>query len=333
MTVGCFAQDIHFSQYAMTPLNINPSQAGNFNEDRRVIINYRDQWSSVIASPYKTFGASMDMPFKRFENNYFGGGVSVYSDKAGEINLGLTSFNLSIAYHQRLTQKSCLSAGLQGGFIQSSVDESQMRFDNQFDGTRHNGNLSSGETFNSFSFFKPDFAAGILYSYVNANTSQVLNNEKRVKIGLSVNHIISPNYSFIEQNIDKLAFRYTIHTTSYFKIKGVNIAIQPSGFLAYQNKAVDFLVGSYFRYSLTDFYKNESLSNGAALSLGIHYRVGDALIPAAFLEMGSFAIGISYDVNMSALTSVSNGQGGFEISIRYISPNPFTRDKSQPRFF
>ena len=336
MTVSCFAQDMHFSQFTMTPLNINPSQAGNFNEDIRVIINYRDQWSSVIAYPYKTFGASFDMPFKRTENNYFGGGLSVYSDKSGEINLGLTTFNLSIAYHQRLTKKSYLSAGLQGGFIQSSVDESQMRFDNQFDGNGHNENLNSGETFNSFSFFKPDFAAGILYSYVNTNASQVINNGnfngKRVNIGLSVNHITNPAYSFLEQNIDNLTFRYIIHTNSSFGIKGTNLAIQPSGFMAYQEKALDFLLGSFFRYNLKEISKYTPFSKGAALSLGIHYRVGDALIPAVFLEMGSFAVGMSYDVNISALTTVSNGQGGFEISIRYISPNPFS-DKSQARFF
>lgn len=333
MTVSCFAQDMHFSQFTSTPLSINPSQAGNLNEDMRIIINYRDQWRSIITQPYKTFGASFDMSFKKMENSYFGGGISVYSDHAGEINLGQTTLNLSIAYHQKLADNSYLSAGLQGGFIQCGLDESQMRFDNQFDGTGHNEAISSGEIFNTFSFFKPDFAAGILYSYSDVNASVGNFNEKRVNIGMSVNHISSPDYSFLEQNFDNLALRYMIHTNSSFTIDGTYIAIQPSGFIAYQRKAMEFLIGSYFRYSLKEISKYAPFSKGAALGVGIHYRVGDAIIPGVLLEIDSLAIGMSYDVNISTLTTVSNGRGGFEISIRYISPNPFANEKHQPRFY
>src|SRR3990167_9109700 len=80
------AQDIHFSQFTMTPLNLDPSQAGKFGGDTRAIINYRDQWSSVSSNPFKTYGAMFDMPFSNGKkDNFFGGGISVYSDKAGDL--------------------------------------------------------------------------------------------------------------------------------------------------------------------------------------------------------------------------------------------------------
>ena len=53
------AQDIHFSQFWMSPLIQNPANAGG-EEDIRAILNYRDQWKS-IGTPYKTFNASFDM--------------------------------------------------------------------------------------------------------------------------------------------------------------------------------------------------------------------------------------------------------------------------------
>ncbi len=68
------------------------------------------------------------------------------------------------------------------------------------------------------------------------------------------------------------------------------------------------------------------------MSLGAHYRVGDAIIPGFLMEMGSFAFGVSYDINASGLTTITSGRGGYEISIRYISPNPFV-SRSQARFF
>ena len=61
----------------------------------------------------------------------------------------------------------------------------------------------------------------------------------------------------------------------------------------------------------------------SAISFGTHYRVGDAIIPSVLFEIGSYAIGIGYDVNISQLRAATSSRGGMEFSIRYINPNPF----------
>ena len=61
-----------------------------------------------------------------------------------------------------------------------------------------------------------------------------------------------------------------------------------------------------------------------------YYRTGDAFIPTVMLEVASFSVGISYDVNVSGLTEASNGKGGMEISLRFINPNPFSAKRSTP---
>ena len=53
------SQDIHFSQYNLSPLNLNPSLTGAFQGDLRFIGNHRNQWSSV-SNPYATFGFSFE---------------------------------------------------------------------------------------------------------------------------------------------------------------------------------------------------------------------------------------------------------------------------------
>jgi len=41
------AQDIHYSQFDRSPLNINPALTGLFKGDLRFIGNYRSQWNRV----------------------------------------------------------------------------------------------------------------------------------------------------------------------------------------------------------------------------------------------------------------------------------------------
>ncbi len=54
------------------------------------------------------------------------------------------------------------------------------------------------------------------------------------------------------------------------------------------------------------------------LGIGAYMRVGDAFIPVIKLDMLPLSMAISYDVNISTLNTVSQGQGGFELSISYI---------------
>ncbi|MBK7093551.1 MAG: type IX secretion system membrane protein PorP/SprF [Saprospiraceae bacterium] len=83
------AQDIHFSQFYMSPLNLNPALTGVSNCTGRVIANFRNQWSPVLKSgAYNTFSMSYDqkMPVGRYD--YFGIGGTFWGDVAGTHNYG-----------------------------------------------------------------------------------------------------------------------------------------------------------------------------------------------------------------------------------------------------
>jgi hypothetical protein len=41
------------------------------------------------------------------------------------------------------------------------------------------------------------------------------------------------------------------------------------------------------------------------------------------LEFSSYAIGFSYDANLSTLRPASNGRGGFEVTLRILGGNSF----------
>jgi hypothetical protein len=72
-----------------------------------------------------------------------------------------------------------------------------------------------------------------------------------------------------------------------------------------------------------------------AIAFGGYYRFGDAFAPSAEFEIGKLAFGFAYDLNISGLTSATGGNGGPEVFIKFISPNPFQYGrgtKSNARF-
>lgn len=82
------AQDIHFTQFNMAPLVVNPAFTGGFNGKARVAAIYRNQWKSVTI-PFVTYGVSVDAPIINdlTHDDYLAAGIQLYNDKAGDGNL------------------------------------------------------------------------------------------------------------------------------------------------------------------------------------------------------------------------------------------------------
>lgn len=312
------AQDIHFSQFWNAPLLQNPSFAGKSEGDFRAIINHRSQWGGVTSNPFNTFGANFDMRFNSSpKNNYFAGGISMYTDVAGASKMRSTIVNLAAAYHIRINNQSYISAGLQGGINQKSINENDLRFDNQFDGIGHNSGLSSNEDLTSLSELKPTVSAGISYMWSNSrprNTSY-RSGKKKLNLGFAVHHFNSPSFHFANQ--EKLGFKYITNFEGSFGINS-RWAIQPAILFAMQNKATDVVFGTLIQYKIKEESQLTNFNKGAFIGFGAYYRLKDAFIPTIQIQWAALELGFSYDVNLSQLTPASNGRGGFEISLKYI---------------
>jgi Type IX secretion system membrane protein PorP/SprF len=51
---------------------------------------------------------------------------------------------------------------------------------------------------------------------------------------------------------------------------------------------------------------------------GVLYRANDAIVAEFGYRINSAVIGVSYDINTSALNKATNGNGGIELSLNYI---------------
>ena len=329
-------QDAQFSQFYNSPLAMNPSLTGAFNGNDRLLLNYRNQWSS-ISTPYKTFAFSCDMGLNKKIGNtgFLAAGISFLSDRAGTSQLGLNQVNLSLAYHAQISDYNTVSAGIMGGFAQRSIDFNKLSWNSQYNGNNYDPNLPTDET--GYSQNKPygDFGAGLEWTYSKGEMYATANNQLNINVGFAVFHINQPNIAFFSTEKDPLPIKLVFHGNSQIGFSNSKCSIVPSFLYVQQGASKDIIAGGMFRIKLQEESKYTGFIKGAALSIGSLYRVGDAFIPNMELEFSGYAMGISYDVNTTGLTYATSGKGGLEISLRWINPNPFTNKPAikTPRFF
>lgn len=339
-SVSAFAQDMHFSQYNETPSLVNPALTGSEYVVRAGLI-YKDQWGSVSV-PYRTYGASFEMKFKAsawdktdpFRSksykkafNRLAGGLSFFSDKAGDGGLGTNLVNLSLATYIKTGEMSTLSLGLQGSMVERSVDFNKFVFSNQYNGTSYDHSPAPGEDYSAHTFITPDVAAGMLWRYEKEEKTIGDNDQLSADFGVAMYHIIKPTQHFLVNSNDQLYSKINANGKMLIGIPHTSLGLAPSFLLSFQGTQKELLAGLMGKY----YFKHDSKYTGyvkrSSIGVGVYYRNRDAVIFNFLLEYRQYGIGISYDLNTSGFATVSTLRGGPEITLRYNSANRFLFQK------
>ncbi|MDZ4663888.1 MAG: PorP/SprF family type IX secretion system membrane protein [Bacteroidota bacterium] len=308
------AQDIHFSQFYESPLLLNPAAAGASNSDFRFVINYKNQWKSVI-NPFKTIALAFDSRAylnKKKKGNHIGYGFSMYNDKAGMSKVTTNQVNLDLSYHVYFSRSSSLSAGVKAGFFQRSINTTDLKWDTQYDGKTYDPSRPTRESAIFQSFLKFDLAAGILYKYYSRA------NGSRFELGGSMAHITKPKISFYSSD-PSLNFKYIGHMHAQLKM-GENTLFLPSAMYALQGKHQEIIFGGSIKFLIGQSTREKVILNtftliSSAIQFGAYLRAKDALIFTAAMDYKrNMTFGVSYDVNTSKLSQASKRRGGLELS-------------------
>lgn len=326
------AQDIHFSQFRETPMLINPGQTALI-KDVRIILNYKDQWRSFV-SPYKTFAFSGELKATKDKkkDNYIGLGLQLFSDKAGDSQMGTMLASLNVSGIVKVSDNSKLGIGIMAGAGQHTVNYTNLQWESQYVGTSFNSTNSSGETQTSSSFIYPDAGAGIAWTYGKEQMYISANNGVHATVGFSAFHFGLPNYSFYKQSTEKLNTKFVGHGSIEFGIKNSKLLLSPQFLYTRQGKQQEIIVGNVFKYILQEESKYTLNKKASAISLGVDLRLGDAMITSIMYEYSFYALGISYDLNVSKLKAASYFRGGLELAIHFTTPSPFSNTSSKARF-
>ena len=305
-------QDIHFSQAYSSPLTLNPASAGNFNGNYRVICNYKNQWSA-ISNLYKTVFASADFVLakKKKGGSYFGAGLSFYNDRSGKSKMGTNQVNIAIADNIKLDRYNYFAAGLQFGYAQKGENVSNLKWDNQFNGTSYDPNLATGETDFGQQVNYLDISAGLLWNFIP-------NDKDKATIGVSMFHINKPNQAFSKTDKDPLSSKIVVHGDAEIKMGEKNASIIPLVLFTSQGKQNEINAGGLIKYGFGQDSKYTSTNKSSTVSFGGLYRFKDAIIILVNMNYKNMlTFGFSYDINVSSLAIASKGRGGMELCIVY----------------
>jgi type IX secretion system PorP/SprF family membrane protein len=327
-SAGLFAQDVHFSQSTETPLLLNPSQAG-MGHDVLVTLNYKSQWKSVT-TPYNTINVGADFAvFGEGNENHMGIGLSVFSDKAGDGSMSTTFGALDISGVLRASGNNLISGGISCGFGQRSLTYGNLTWDNQYDGLHYNHGASTGEPGSFSNYNMMDVSAGLSW-YYGDNTSTISSNDARiVSIGFALHHINRPMYSYYGETKERLPMKFVAHGKADIGIKNYSIILEPSYLVMIQAGHHEITPGMMVKYTPRESSKYTGRVKSSAFCLGGYYRHKDALVACLRYEYSNWSAGFSYDINISNLNTASHAKGGFEIALRFMSPDPFGRKNSR----
>lgn len=310
------AQDAHLSLYDAAPLFLNPAMTGVFQGDWRLHGQFRTQWKAVNFKPYTTSLLSFDMPYKKW-----GFGLQLSNFRAGKGNYNALQGTVSVAYTTSIDKQKRhnLSFGVQGGVTQKTIEYQLLSFNNQY--TTENGggfdeSIATNEEFSGQSAVIPNLNVGVLYFFSKQ--------ESRFNpfIGASAFNLTQPTESLYNAD-NKLPIRYYGHVGTRINITELLYVI-PKVLVMNQREFWEqtYAVDAGFYFKENDFY----LIGGAV------FRAKDAMIVSLGAKMENIVARIGYDINVSSLSTISTGRGGFEISVTYVKQKkkPLT-DKICPR--
>ncbi len=301
------AQDLHFSQYMNAPLLTNPANTGFIPEgDYRLGVNFRNQWASITAFPYKTMSVFADVQTMQKQDNtgWMGLGGVILRDVAGTGALTSTKIYGSIAYHQMIDAGSLVSLGFNVGWANKQINTADLTFPSQWNGKFFDVHqVSAAPKLNSNNINYLDMQVGMNYAYFP-------NDQVYLNAGLSAMHVNRPKESFFNEQDginNRVPVRYTAFLNGSFMVNDMLI-VNPNVYASLQAKSYEIVGGLNAHYNLSG--DGEKILIG-----GVYYRHKDAVVPMVGLGYKDFTFTFTYDVTTSSLKAFNNSRGAFEFSL------------------
>jgi len=324
-------QDIHFSQFYMSPLTLNPALTGVMNCNTRIVGNYRSQWASVLGNnAYNTYSVSYDQKMPVGRSDYFGFGGNLWGDVAGSLDFKTLTLKLSGSYSRRVGgdrhKSHYIVIGAEAGGSQRSLDYTNAQWPSQVTDGEYDPTIGSGEVDLPENFLFGDVGLGVLWF-------SILDKKTNFYLGTAINHLNQANLSFYRpDNVEAYYTKIVLHGGGQFPVSD-NMSLVPGAVFFNQGPSMEINAGNSFRFNLDG--NDQSFQFGGWIRLARHFEkplLVDAFILSTRFDYSNWGIGFSYDINVSSLSQESRGNGGFEFSVVYLVCGPQNRGVYCPKF-
>lgn len=318
LSITTWAQDIHFTNFQLAPMSLNPALTGGFQGTLRASGIFRDQ----NAGGYNTLagGFEYNIPFGFRKQDWIAVGLEYIQDKekiVDGINVRKISMtNISVAYHFPLDKKykNTLSAAIQYKLLSHNINLQNLNtpfyltsgsYSTFFDEIKNSGQDGEGKSI-SLKDWEGAFA---LRSKIGKKNS--------FSAGLSFAHILkldqaaSGTGGSTTTPVDNVPLRMTFFSQAEFFVND-KISIQPAVLFQHQKPFSEFAV-----QSLVGLVFNEK--KNIKINPGLGYRFGDALEFLFIMDFGKFKFGAAFDLTTSGYKSSEGKQNAFELGLTYTT--------------
>lgn len=312
-TVSSFAQQYrHLSLWNENLSALNPGAVAVMDGDLRATTSFRMQWLGLEGNPWRTntFGFDAKVFKQKQSESCLGIGLNFTNDQSGDSRMMNNLVSVPINYTISADDNLLFSIGIAPGFYQTSLLNTNFTYNNQWNGSEYNNEMSSGETFApEMSMFNFDIGAGMHFRYLFEDGSNI-------NLGIGVNHITGPNTSF--QQLENKMFRgININASGTKYIPNRRLGISPSLLMQFFGPNHNIVFGTNFDIELFEASKRTDYVQRSFFTWGLHYRVQDALIVDLGFKYKSYKLGACYDFNLSTLTPATRGMGAVELFFTY----------------
>lgn len=307
-----YCQDVQYSQYYASPLDLAPSFAGSTNAGR-VVANYRMQWPFIKSYHAATVAADYNLAIYNS-----GVGLVLGSDLSGTSHLNHNRIGLQYAYNIGINKQWGFRPGVEFSYNRVSLDMSNLTFGDQL--VYNTATTQEANVLPSKSYL--DAAASVLFY------------SAKYWGGATMKHLLFPNVSMMANTGEStLPLRTTIFAGGKVDLNGRlgrdnEESIFYSVLYSMQQDFDQFDVGGYW-------YK-------APLVVGLWYRGlpgfktapdnainQDAVILVAGYKRKNLSLLYSYDITVSRL--FVNTAGSHEVSLGWLFNQEHQMKKREKR--
>ena len=311
------AQDLHLSQIDKTIAMMNPALTANYDGWEKICMQHRSQWigsGTQFTTSYGMAEFSIGRN-KLMTKPFLGLGLFFTNDTGGDSKISLKSNGLTLSGNLPITKNNWLSAGIQASYNNRSADFSNLLFYSQWNGTQLDPSVNSGElnTYAAYSYL--DAGAGFSYNYRSRPNIPVAGEILDFQIGVSFMHLNRPNIRFTSFTDDNLYIKSCFHSNLKYALSD-RALLEFSAAQFFQGPHRETNVGLFYKTVLRESSRFTNLKNVKYLTIGSYARLTGVLTPFCSIDIGSFKLGVSYDVEVGKISRTYKQSA--EVSLSYL---------------
>ncbi len=288
-----------YNHYHLNLFLINPAYTG-FEQDGKLLLNYRNQWAGFESSPK---GITLALDANPSANMGLGG--MIYSENFGVANRFQAQLNY--AYHFKTNQDTRMAFGLSGAYIQYGLDNETIT-----DPLHQSPDTKINEVVNGEKYFAADFG---FYAEI----------QNKYKFGISIPHLVQTRLDNTNTNTNQAKVDKPVNFTGFlgliWPVPEYRVVIEPSiglrkisdvPFGADFNllaRIMDDKLFAGFTYSYNPSWHRFSMLGGIKLDrLAIFYSYDQSYLEFQNFNNGSHEITVSFGLNKKQLKPAAESE-------------------------